>query len=83
MIIVEREIIQLLNDKIDMLQQEIRKIEDKTNKIYEEIHNGYISERVDRRIAEDFGRGFWKILLVIIGSSGILTVVWSFIKHLL
>ena len=67
-------VIEILNDKIDRL-------EGKVDKIYEEIHDGYIDRRVDKRIAEKFGRVMWKIILSFLFASGGMLAIWNWIVH--
>jgi len=68
----------VLLTKMDDVQKDVGKLDNKIDKLSSDLHNGLVEEKVEKAIDARNGRLLWKLILAIVTSSAGMTWLVSF-----
>lgn len=67
----------VLLTKMDDVQKDVDKLGNKIDKLSDDLHNGFVEEKVEKAIDARNGRLLWKLIFAIVSSSAVMTWVMS------
>ena len=67
----------VLLTKMDDVQKDVGKLGEKIDTLSEDLHNGFVEEKVEKAIDARNGRLLWKLIFAIITSSSVMAWVMS------
>ena len=70
----------VLLTKMDDVQKDVGKLDNKIDKLSSELHNGLIENKVEKAIDARNGRLLWKLIFAIVSSSTGMAFLMNWLK---
>ena len=72
---------EMLGKQLDGMNKRIEELKEKIDNLYFDLHNSFIEKKFDELWIRKWGKTVWQIVLIILGSSSVTTLIFTWFTH--